>query len=97
MSAVVLAISGSLRKPSLTEKMLDLCMEGMGQNLEVHKFYPHEMKIGPCNSCWSCWGKKNPGQCAHKDDFEQILEVYKRADYFLLGFEGQGRTTVNDL
>ena len=36
MSAVVLAISGSLRKPSFTEKMLDLCIEGMGPNLEVH-------------------------------------------------------------
>jgi NAD(P)H-dependent FMN reductase len=84
MSAVVLAISGSLRKPSFTEKMLDLCIEGMGPDLEVHTFYPHKMKIGPCNSCWSCWGKKNPGVCAQKDDFEQILEVYKRADYFLL-------------
>ncbi len=80
----VLAISGSLRKPSFTEKMLDLCIEGMGDNVEVKKFYPHKMKIGPCNSCWSCWGKKNPGVCAQKDDFQEILEVYKRADYFLL-------------
>ncbi len=80
----VLAISGSLRKPSFTEKMLDLCIEGMGDNVEVKKFYPHKMKIGPCTSCWSCWGKKNPGVCAQKDDFQEILEVYKRADYFLL-------------
>ena len=84
MSAVVLAISGSLRKPSFTEKMLDLCVEGMGTDLEVHKFYPHKMKIGPCTSCYSCWGKKNPGECIQQDDFQQILEVYKRADYFLL-------------
>lgn len=84
MSAVVLAISGSLRKPSFTERMLDLCIEGMGSDLEVHKFYPHKMKIGPCTSCWSCWGKKKPGECVQKDDFEQILDVYKRADYLLL-------------
>jgi NAD(P)H-dependent FMN reductase len=84
MSTVALAISGSLRKPSFTEKMLDLCIEGMGGNLEVHKFYPHKMKIGPCTGCWSCWGKKNPGECVQKDDFEEILDVYKRADYFLL-------------
>jgi len=87
MSSVVLAISGSLRNPSFTEKMLDLCIEGMGERgaeLEVHKFYPHKMNIGPCNSCWSCWGKKNPGECIQKDDFEQILDVYKRADFFLL-------------
>jgi len=31
MSKVVLAISGSLREPSFTEKMLDLCIEGMGR------------------------------------------------------------------
>jgi hypothetical protein len=84
MSAVVLAISGSMRKRSLTEKMLDLCLEGMGENLEVHKFYPHKMKIGPCTSCWSCWGKRRPGECVQEDDFQQILDVYKRANYFLL-------------
>ncbi len=81
---IVLAISGSLRKPSFTEKMLDLCIEGMGEDIEVKKFYPHKMKIEPCNSCWSCWGKKNPGVCARKDDFQEILDVYKQADYFLL-------------
>jgi putative NADPH-quinone reductase len=84
MSAVVLAISGSTRKRSFTEKMLDLCIEGMGENLEVHKFYPHKMKIGPCTSCWSCWGKRSPGECVQEDDFQQILDIYKRADYFLL-------------
>ncbi len=84
MSTVVLAISGSLRKASFTEKMLDWCIEGMGRDLEVHKFYPHKMKIGPCTSCWSCWGKKSPGVCIQRDDFEQILAVYKRADYLLL-------------
>jgi hypothetical protein len=42
------------------------------------------MKINPCNSCWSCWGRKNPGECIQKDDFEQILDVYKRADYLLI-------------
>jgi putative NADPH-quinone reductase len=84
MGTVVLAISGSLRNKSFTEKMLDLCIEGMGENLEVHKFYPHKMKIGPCISCWSCWGKKRPGECIQEDDFQQILDVYKQADYFLL-------------
>ena len=79
----VLAISGSLRKPSFTEKMLDLLIEGLGESVEVRKFYPHKMNIGPCNSCWSCWGKKTPGVCVQKDDFDQILEAYKQADYFL--------------
>jgi putative NADPH-quinone reductase len=87
MRSVILAISGSLRKPSFTDKMLDLCLEGMmesGVNFEVKRFYPHTMNIGPCTSCWSCWGKKRPGECVQNDDFRQILEVYKRADYILL-------------
>jgi len=81
---MVLAISGSLRKTSFTEKMLDLCIEGMGEDIEVKKFYPHKMRLEPCNSCWSCWGKKNPGVCAREDDFQEILDVYKKADYFFL-------------
>lgn len=84
MGSVVLAISGSQRDPSFTEKMLDLCIEGMGDDLEVHKFYPHKMKIGPCTGCWLCWTGKRPGECVQKDDFEQILEVYKRADFVLV-------------
>jgi len=33
MGDIVLAISGFLRNKSLTEKMLDLCIEGMGENI----------------------------------------------------------------
>ena len=82
----VLAISGSLRSPSFTEKMLDLCITGMGSDINLTKFYPHKMNIGPCTSCWSCWGKKNPGQCVQKDDFQQIMDAYEKADYFLWAF-----------
>ena len=82
----VLAISGSLRRPSFTEKMLDLLIVGMGEDVEVQKFYPHKMNIGACNSCWSCWGRKKPGECVQKDDFAQILEAYRQADYFLWAF-----------
>ena len=80
---IILAISGSLRESSFTERMLDLCVKGMGDNVEVKKFYPHKMKIKPCISCWSCW-TKTPGVCVRKDDFREILEVYKKADYLLL-------------
>ena len=79
----VLAISGSLRSPSFTEKMLESLLEGMGE-VEVHKFYPHKMKIGPCTSCWSCWQGKNKGECVQKDDFQSIYDVYKKCDYFII-------------
>jgi multimeric flavodoxin WrbA len=79
----VLAISGSLRSPSFTEKILDTLLEGLGE-LEVHKFFPYKMKIGPCTSCWSCWLGKNKGECVQKDDFQLIYDVYKRCDYFII-------------
>jgi len=79
----VLAISGSLRSPSFTEKILDILLEGMGE-AEVHKFFPHKMKIGTCTSCWSCWQGKNKGECDQKDDFQLIYDVYKRCDYFII-------------
>ena len=79
--AKVLAISGSLRKASFTENMLDLCVEGMGE-VELRKFYPHKMNIQPCTGCFHCWTKA-PGECVHKDDFRQILDAYLQADYFL--------------
>ena len=78
-----MAISGSLRKSSFTEKMLDTLIDGMG-NVEVHKFFPYKMKIGPCNSCWSCWLGKSKGECVQKDDFQLIFDVYKKCDFFLL-------------
>jgi putative NADPH-quinone reductase len=80
----ILAISGSMRNPSFTERIMDLCIEGMGEEFEVRKVYPHRMKIGPCMGCWTCWGKTNPGVCVQKDDFGQILSAYKEADYLLL-------------
>jgi multimeric flavodoxin WrbA len=78
-----LAISGSHRKPSFTEKMLDTLIDGM-ENVEVHKFYPHKMNIEPCKSCWSCWLSKNKGECVQKDDFNSIFNVYKKCDFFFL-------------
>lgn len=82
MSApVVLAISGSLRSPSFTEKMLDTCIAGMGE-VQVRKFHPHKLHVQPCVSCYRCW-KKDGGTCVHQDDFGAILDAYKEADYFL--------------
>jgi multimeric flavodoxin WrbA len=69
-----------MKNPSFTEKMLDLCLEGMG-DIELHKFYPHKMQIGPCSGCMTCWKKDRAGVCVQKDDFAQIHAVYQRADF----------------
>jgi len=79
----VVAISGSLRKPSFTEKMLDLFIEGMGENIEFHKFHPHKMDIKPCRGCLYCW-TENPGVCVHKDDYSKFFNALVKADYFII-------------
>jgi NAD(P)H-dependent FMN reductase len=80
---IVVAISGSLRKLSFTEKMLDLFVEGMGENVEFHKFYPHKMNIKPCMGCLYCW-TENPGVCVNKDDYQKFFKVFVKADYFII-------------
>jgi len=80
---IILAISGSLRSPSFTDKVLDILLQGMGE-VEIHKFYPHKMKIGPCTSCWRCWQGRNKGECVQKDDFQSIYDVYKKCDYLII-------------
>jgi len=80
---VILAISGSQRNPSLSDKMLDSFIAGMGQGYEVHKFYPHKMNIHSCTGCFHCWQKKYQGICMHRDEFKKILDVYKKADYIV--------------
>jgi multimeric flavodoxin WrbA len=78
---VILAISGSQRNPSLSDKMLDSFISGMGQEYKVYKFYPHKMDIKPCIGCFHCWQKNYNGICIHRDEFEKILDIYKIADY----------------
>ena len=84
MSEVVLAISGSLRTPSLTDSMLDLCVAGMGPHLEVHKVHPHQMRIGRCSGCGVCGDTDPAGACVLKDDFPHLQSVCVRADFIFL-------------
>ena len=84
MSEVVLAISGSLRTPSITDSMLDLCVAGMGPHLEVHKVHPDQMRIGRCSGCGVCGDTDPAGACVLKDDFPHLQSVCMRADFILL-------------
>ncbi len=78
-----MAIPGSPRPQSFTDKMLSLFLEGMGESTEVHKLYPHRMNVKPCTGCWTCWFK-TPGKCAQHDDMEQILPRLAEADVIIL-------------
>jgi multimeric flavodoxin WrbA len=99
----VLALSASPRAKSFTDKMLSFFLEGMGENIELHKFYPHRMNIKPCAGCFTCW-LKTPGICSQKDDMAEILKWFDIADVIILasplyvfGFTAQMKTVLDRL
>jgi multimeric flavodoxin WrbA len=97
----VLALSASPRPKSFTDKMLSLFLEGMGDNIDLHKYYPHRMNIKPCTGCFACW-LKTPGVCTQKDDMAEILPWFDTADIIILasplyvfGFTAQMKTVLD--
>ncbi len=97
----VLAISGSPRPKSLTDRFLNLVIEGLGPEAEVTKFYPHKMKINYCTGCRTCWFK-TPGRCVYDDDVTEFLPHFEEADLILLaspvyvdGFTAQTKTLLD--
>jgi multimeric flavodoxin WrbA len=97
----ILAISASPRPKSFTDKMLSLFLEGMGENIELHKYFPHRMNIKPCTGCFTCW-LKTPGVCAQKDDMAEILPWLDTAEIIILasplyvyGFTAQMKTVLD--
>ncbi|MCX7918099.1 MAG: flavodoxin family protein [bacterium] len=103
MKRTVLAVSASPRAKSFTDKILSLFLEGMGEDIELHKFYPHRMKINPCTGCFTCW-LKTPGVCVQQDDMTEIMKWFNTADVIILasplyvfGFTAQMKTVLDRL
>jgi len=51
------------------------------KDLEVVIFNTEGMRISPCLGCNHCW-LKTPGICSIKDDYEQILKEFIKADQY---------------
>lgn len=81
----VLALSGSPREASFTDKLLGAFIDGLGKDVELSKFYPHKMHIAHCIGCWDCWTKTR-GVCRQKDDMLKIMPVWENADLIILAF-----------
>lgn len=81
----VFAVSGSPREISFTEKMLDSFVKGLGNSVQISKFYPHKMKISYCTGCWTCW-TKTKGICCFRDDMDKILPEIESADILIWAF-----------
>lgn len=101
MHKKVVALAGSPRRRSFTEKILDLFLSGM-EPADYKKYYPHRMKINYCRGCMACWFK-TPGRCTIKDDMSAFLKTeIETADVVILaspvyvdGFSAQLKTVLD--
>lgn len=101
----VVAICGSPRagdskQKSLTEKMLNTFLEGLGAE-SVEVFYPQQMDIAYCRGCYACWFK-TPGICAIDDDMTIIRKTMDKSDLVILaspvyvdGFSAQAKIVLD--
>lgn len=58
---------------------LDNISNELAKNHNVNHFKLHKMNLHYCTGCWSCWWK-TPGECAIKDDAEQIFRSVIMSD-----------------
>lgn len=79
----VLILSGSPRKGGNSDLLCDRFAKGAQEaGNKVEKIRVAEKKISPCHACYYC--RDHGGECAIKDDMEQILQKMIDADVILL-------------
>jgi multimeric flavodoxin WrbA len=81
----VLILNGSARgQKGVTGRLLKSFVEGLiDGNASVTEFNVQSLDISPCTACLSCM-HKILGECAIKDDMEQIYKEMKKSDVLVL-------------
>ncbi|MGB9629284.1 MAG: flavodoxin family protein [Thermodesulfobacteriota bacterium] len=81
----VIALNGSARgKKGVTWKLLDSLIRGLSEGgATVKDFQLKEMNLSPCRACLTCM-HKTPGQCAQRDDMDQIYPFLKESDLLVM-------------
>jgi multimeric flavodoxin WrbA len=82
----VIALNGSARgKKGVTWKLLDSFLKGLSEGGATAKDVQlKEMNISSCRACLTCM-HKTPGQCAQRDDMDQIYPLLKESELFVMG------------
>ncbi len=82
----VIALNGSARgKKGVTWRLLDSFLKGLLEGGAIVKDVQlKEMNISYCKACLTCM-HKTPGQCAQRDDMDQIYPLLKESDLFVMG------------
>ncbi len=80
----VLAINGSPRKKGNTTTMLEQILAGAAEvGAETRMIDLNALKMRGCQGCLAC--RENIGECACKDDFQDVLEALKTSDAIAFG------------
>jgi multimeric flavodoxin WrbA len=82
----VIALNGSARgKKGVTWKLMDSLLKGLSEGgATARDIQLKEMNISCCRACLTCM-HKTPGQCAQRDDMDQIYPLLREADLFVMG------------
>jgi len=80
----VLAVNGSPRKNGNTATMLREILSGAAEKgAKTRLVHLNDLTMKGCQGCLTC--REKPGECAHKDDFQGLLEEMKNCDAIALG------------
>lgn len=101
----LLAVSASPRKKGNSQFLLDTVLEytkTLRFKVDVNRISLSDQKVEPCIGCLACY--KNGGRCVLKDDFEEIRQLWKRADcilyctpVYVAGIPGQLKCLIDRL
>lgn len=82
----VLIINGSPKgERSNTMWLTNAFVSGFPEEARVKTITLRDKDIHPCMGCFSCW-TKTPGQCAVKDDMQEIYQDILEADIIIESF-----------
>ena len=78
----VLGIYGSPRKKGNSQAILDKVLEGAAAaGAEIERIYVRDLKMSGCLECGAC---EKDGQCAVKDDMQNVYPILEEADVVVL-------------
>jgi len=82
----VIALNGSARgRKGVTWKLLDSLLRGLSEGgASVRDIQLKDMNISYCRACLTCM-HKTPGQCAQRDDMDQLYPLLRESDLFIMG------------
>lgn len=80
----VIAINGSPRKKGNTSTILQEVLDGAAEKgAETRMIHLNELNMKGCQGCLAC--REDLGNCAYKDDFQDVLKEMKECDGVVLG------------